>query len=124
MAKAAPAKHKIRVATRRRWIVGGLPLGIMGMPATCDKFCKTQTELFNGAAKMTKMRCQQMERRTNADGKGAAILFAPALALPAAICAPPLPPPAISYIFVISAASQKLQIDGDWRTFKTLSLLS
>lgn len=68
------------------------------------------------------MRCQQMERRTNADGKGAAILFAPALALPAAICAPP--PPAISYIFVISAASQKLQIDGDWRTFKTLSLLS
>lgn len=73
------------------------------------------------------MRCQQMERRTNADGKGAAILFAPALALPAAICAPqppPLPPPAISYIFVISAASQKLQIDGDWRTFKTLSLLS
>lgn len=131
MAKAAPAKHKIRVASHslsRR--VACLPVHNLR-----QVLCKTQTELFNGAAKMTKMRCQQMDRRTNGTVKAPLPFYLqqhchfrppfvrrhPHLLT---YCAPFLTFLSFLQQERVPKESQKLQIDGDWRTFKTLSLLS
>lgn len=63
----APAKHKIREASHSRASCLPPPSFLVLLPKSRHHHqpattCKTQTKLFNGAAKMTKMRCQQTRR--------------------------------------------------------------
>lgn len=100
MAKAAPAKHKIRVASHslsRR----------VAQPAT--SFVQNTNRIVQWRRKNDQNAMPANGPTDKWYGKGAAaILFAAALPLPAAICAPPSAPPhllcTISYIFVIFAA--------------------
>lgn len=126
MAKAAPAKHKIRVASHSlsRRVASA-------QPAT--SFVQNTNRIVQWRRKNDQNAMPANGPTDKWYGKGAAaILFAAALPLPAAICAPPSSPPFLPLLTFLSflqqervpKESQKLQIDGDWRTFKTLSLLS
>lgn len=103
MAKAAPAKHKIRVASHSLSFAGLPPY----QPAT--SFVQNTNRIVQWRRKNDQNAMPANGPTDKWYGKGAAaILFAAALPLPAAICTPPSAPPhllcTISYIFVISAA--------------------
>lgn len=102
MAKAAPAKHKIRVASHSlsRRVASAQPAA---------SFVQNTNRIVQWRRKNDQNAMPANGPTDKWYGKGAApILFAAALPLPAAICAPPSSPPrllcTISYIFVISAA--------------------
>lgn len=104
MAKAAPAKHKIRVATLAR---GGLSPGIMSRVATCNL-----RQVLHNTNRIVQWRRKNDQNAMPANGatdkwngEGAAILFAAALPLPAAICALRRPP-FLTFLAVLQRAGE------------------